>query len=231
MIKIDKKVNGAIILCGFQSKSLVGPVVLQYLEERMNFEKIGFAWDEELPPISALMKGELLKQITILYNKEKNLIILKSLVPGTGNEWKLAEILNDISEKINPEKIIYLDGMQGGEDESNDIFYIGDSGDAEKAGAKKLEDAVLYGLLSAILLRDIKPVYYIFGRIYDVSSESKIMIPSSAQTSSNMISFLNRFIGLEISTQELTEKGKEIEGQLMNQMKNMQVPERPEYLG
>ncbi len=237
-INIKEGIDNPTIICGFQGIWLVGPIVVQYLKDSMKFEEVGEIWIDSMMPIVAMANGKMIKPITLYHNKEKNILLVQSIIPSINIEWPLTKELNDLVDKTHAKEIIIIEGVDT-EQNNSEVFYLTNCRNEaaiEKSGAKLLESGILFGLPSAFLIRQICPLFCIFGGIKRYTAEpglAGVFPVSDSETAANIISFLNRHLGTHVDTTTLMKRSEEIGQELRRLTDQVRIkPEgKPSYFG
>src|SRR3989338_7222578 len=140
-INISKNtIKNPTMICGFQGSSIVGPITVQYLLDHVAFQEIGQAWFDSMVPFGLVLKGELVKPMSIFYNKEYNLVLIRTTVPSRGIEWQLAETIENIAKTFKAKEVICIDGVESAPDMKN-VVYLSNtksSKSIEKLGAQPI---------------------------------------------------------------------------------------------
>jgi len=110
-IKLDKKVSAKYLIEGFPGVGLVSTISTEYLINHLKFEKIGEIEIEETMPIAPIHNSEVLKPVSIYYNKSKGIALVHSVSNVTGLEWKIKTKLIELMKKLNCKQIISLEGV------------------------------------------------------------------------------------------------------------------------
>jgi len=219
---LHAKIQNPTIICGYNSTGFVGSLIINQLIEQMNFKEVGNSQLREVSPTVALKEGKVLKPISILHNKEHNILLIFVLAPIQGIEWEISDLIETIYKETKAKELIIPDGFVGPTE--GEVYYLShkNSDATIKKYAQRLNDAVLTGVIPALLLKDISLIG-IFGNL---SSSEHAQIKATSGIPSNKIAIkvvdvLNPYLNLSIDTKKLEEMGEEIEkefGEYMNQI-------------
>ncbi|MGE0793450.1 MAG: proteasome assembly chaperone family protein [Candidatus Woesearchaeota archaeon] len=190
-LNLTKKPKGAILITGFPGFGLVGNIVIESLMENMKFEVIGEFDMPEFPATVAIHKGKIVPPISIVYNKEKNLLAIHSLVNVKGFEWIIVEEIAKVVKNLEIKEIISIEGVAG---PTNDKLYCFNSSKFEKLGAQVIEESVIMGVTAASLLK-LKNVSCLFA-------PTQTDLPDS-RAAAKVIEFLDKYLGLKIDPNKL----------------------------
>ena len=209
-----KKPTGAKLIEGFPGFGLVGTITTEYLLKHLNCEFIGQLCLEELAPTVVTHEGKLVKPISLYYNKKNNLIILHSLSPGIGVEWKIAEQISKLAQELKIKEIISIEGVNSNiESKTPKAFFY----TSNKENKKKLEkilpelgEGIIMGVTAALLAKTTTPMTAFFA-----DSQSKL--PDS-KAAAKVIETLDKYLGLNIDPKPLLKTAAEFEKKLKAMM-------------
>ncbi len=214
----DKIERNATIIEGFPGFGLVASIVNEFLLDHLEFKLVGKVLNNKLPPLVSLRKGKKFIPIPILYNAEKNLIIISGLNPISGLEWDIAKDILDLAKEVNAKRIISIEGIYNPQQtESRVLYYTNDPEikDVLKNDYEELKNGIILGVTSSLMtLNDNHNFTCLFG-------ETHINLPDS-NASAKIVECLDKILGLELDTKPLYEKAKEFEAQLKELVKHAQ---------
>jgi uncharacterized protein len=190
-LKLTKKPKGCTLIEGFPGFGFVGNIVLETIIENMNFEVIGIIESPELSATAVIHKGKIINPISLLYNKEKKLILLHSLLNVKQHEWEIAEIVEELIKTLEIKEIISVEGVTGPGDNN---LYCFNSTKFEKMGAIPITESIVLGVTGALLLK-IKNISCLFA-------ETHAEMPDS-RAAAKVIEFFDKYLGLNIDTKKL----------------------------
>lgn len=213
-LKLTKKPKNPIVIEGFPGFGLVGTIASEFLISHLNCEKIGSHFFEDLPATIAIHGGKLIDPITISYNKKYNIVIIHSISGASGIEWKAADAVLDVCKQLNAKQLISLEGV-GSAGEAEEIkepkaFYHTTSPEIgkklDKIGVAKLEEGIIMGVTSAILLKTDIPTVSLFA-------ETESNLPDS-KAAAKIVEVLDKFLGLEVDYKPLIKQAEKFEEKL-----------------
>src|SRR3989338_5734686 len=140
-LKFTKKPKNCRLIEGFPGFGLVGTIASEFLLEHLKFEQIGKIIFNEMPATVAIHEGKVVEPLGIFYNKEYNLVLLHAITASSGMEWKLSEIVINLSKQLNVKEIISLEGVGSSEETTTSrvFFYSNDEKHREKFNKLKVE--------------------------------------------------------------------------------------------
>src|SRR3989338_10618182 len=156
-VTLWKKIKASKVLAGFPGFGLVSTISTGFVIDHLNCEQIGKYCFEEGSPTLAIHGCRLVDPIGIYYSKKYNLVIVHSIAPITGMEWKAAEIVLDIAKQTGAKEIITTEGVGSKEiDNTRGFFYSTHNQQKkqfENIGINCLGEGIIVGVTSAILMR------------------------------------------------------------------------------
>ncbi|MBS3122093.1 proteasome assembly chaperone family protein [Candidatus Woesearchaeota archaeon] len=214
-LQLKKKVKNPTIIEGFPGFGLVGTIATEYLLEHLECEQIGKFWFEDLPATIAIHSGKVVDPIGIFYNKKYNIVIVHAILTTNKIEWKVAEMIEDLANQTKAKEIICLEGVgTGAGDDENapkepKAFYYTNNIKKEgilKKYAQKLNEGIIVGATSALLLKSTKEITALFADTHSQLPDSK--------AAAKLIILLDNYIGLNIDPKPLLETAKRFEEKL-----------------
>ena len=209
-VKLSKKISNAILVEGFPGFGLVGTITTEFLIEHLKCEKIATYCFEDLPPTIAVHENKIIDPIGVFYNKEYNLVVLHSISGAQDIEWKACELVLNIARKIGAKEIISIEGVGSpGSNESRAFYFTTKEHNKERlkeAGLKPLQEGIIMGVTSALMLKCTKPLTCIFAE-----TESKL--PDS-KAAAKIIEVLDKYLDLKIDPKPLLETAERFEQKL-----------------
>lgn len=206
---LTKHPKHPIIIHGFPGFGLVGTITTEFLIQHLKCELIGKKWFEDLPSAVAIHKGELVQPVGLYYNKKYNIIIVHSISGSQGIEWKIADYLNQLGEELDAQEFLALEGVGTMEEkETPDIFYYTSEKERaqyfeDKVGLKRLNEGVVMGVTSALMLKTEKKMSAFFVETHADFPDSK--------ASAELIQALDKSFDLNIDPKPLYESAKKFE--------------------
>ncbi len=201
------------LMFGLASVGLIGPIIAETLIKQIDdIKQIGYVASDLLPPIAVFHNAELMHPFRLYYTKKYNIILGIAEVP-----FQVESAYNDLaktlfnwalSDEINAKKIITFQGIpQKGMIDEFPVYYAAQENSIEEfkgLGIEKIDKGIITGpgatLVNNALNNNIKPIV-LFTPVY------KIATPEGA---ANIIEILNDLYGMNIETEELMEKGRDI---------------------
>jgi len=201
------------LMFGFAGVGLIGPIIANAMIDQIeDIKEIGFVASDMLPPIATFHHGELMHPFRIYYTPKHNIILGISEVP-----FQISSAYNDLaktlcnwsqSEGINAKEVITFQGIpQKGMIDEFPVFYAAQKDSSERfeqLDIEKVDKGIITGaeatLVNIALTSKINPIV-LFTPVYQIAT------PEGA---ASILEILNDVYGLNIETQELMEKGKEI---------------------
>ncbi len=219
--ELTRKVRASTVIEGFPGFGLVSTIATGFLIDHLKCEQIGKYWFEQGQPTIAIHACRLIDPIGVYYNKKYDLVIVHSIAPATGTEWKAADLVLDVARQVGAKEIITLEGV-GSQDsqESRGFFYTSNPQhrkDFEKLGIDCLGEGIIVGVTSALLMKARQ-------KSLDVCSlfaETHSNLPDS-KAAARIIELLDRYLGLKVDYQPLLKQAAEFEKKLRALMEQSQ---------
>ena len=211
-IKLYKKPKSPLIIEGFPGFGLVGTIATEFLLEHLQTEQIGKISFEEMPALVAIHEGKLVEPLGIFYNQKHNIVFLHAVTASVGMEWKLADIVMELSKQLNATEIISIECV-GTNQESNNarIFYYTNNEKSRKKfeslGISPMQAGIIIGVTGAVLVKAEKtPISCIFA-------ETHSSLPDS-NAAAKAIEVLDKYLGLKVDYKPLLEQAEKFEEKL-----------------
>jgi uncharacterized protein len=206
-ITLSQKIKGCKIISGFPGFGLVGTIATEFLIDHLKCKKIGHYYFEDLPSTIAIHGGKLISPVGIFYDKEHNIVVIHSISAAAGIEWKAAELVLEVANKLQAKEIISVEGVGSADPTRSRTFYYASddkaSEDLKKAGYAPLDEGIIVGVTSALLLKSEFPITCIFA-------ETHTQLPDS-KAAANIINALDKYIGLKVETKPLLDQARKFE--------------------
>ncbi len=211
MLELQKDIikKGATIIEGFPGFGLVGTIATEYLVQNLNFERVGMIVNDKLAPVVAIQDEKLFRPFPVMYNPEKNIVVIYGLNMAKGLEWDICDDVLNFASKIKAKRIICIEGLYNPEsEESNVLYYSNDTEMKEKLKhIPVMKNGIILGVTSAVLIKNRKRnVTCLFG-------ETHSNIPDSV-ASAKVIDVLNKALHLNIDIKPLFNQAKDFEQKL-----------------
>lgn len=201
------------LIFGLASVGLIGPIIAETLIKQIDdMKQIGFVASDLLPPIAVFHNAELMHPFRLYYTKKYNILLGIAEVPFEAKSAynDLAKTIFNwaLSDNINAKEIITFQGIpQKGMIDEFPVYYAAENNsikEFEELGIEKIDKGIITGpgatLINNALNHTINPIV-LFTPVY------KIATPEGA---ASIIEVLNELYGMDINTDELMEKGREI---------------------
>jgi len=218
--EVLKKIKkGPIVIEGFPGFGLIGSIVTEFLISHLSCEKLDNHYFDDLPASAAIHDGKLIEPIGLYYNARFNIVIVHSIAAGTGVEWKAADFVLDICNKIKAKELISIEGVGSGqESKGRTFFYCTESSrgeDLKNIGIKPLQEGIIMGVTSAILLKNKIPVTCLFG-------EAESDMPDN-NAAASIVEVLDKMFGLDVDSKPLKQSAKLFEEKFKQILQQMSV--------
>ncbi|MFT4304114.1 MAG: proteasome assembly chaperone family protein [Candidatus Woesearchaeota archaeon] len=193
-----------IVIEGFPGFGLVSSIVTEFLISHLSCEKIDEHYFDELPANIAIHEGKLVEPIGIYYNERFNVVIIHSIIAGNGIEWKAADFVIDLCNKVKAKELISIEGVGSGEEsKGRTFFFTTDNKKSEELkllGLKPMKEGIIMGVTSALLLKKNLPMTCIFG-------EANSEIPDN-NAAAKIVEILDDIIGFNVDPKPLRQSAK-----------------------
>ncbi|HDP73859.1 MAG TPA: proteasome assembly chaperone family protein [Candidatus Woesearchaeota archaeon] len=211
MLDLQKDIvkKGATIIEGFPGFGLVATIATEYLVQNLKFERIGMIVNDKLMPVVAIQDEKLFRPFPVMYNSEKNMVVIYGLNLSKGLEWEICDDILNFAGKIKAKRLICLEGLFNPQaEESNVLYYTNDAEMKEKLKhLQVMKNGIILGVTSAVLIKNKKHnVTCLFG-------ETHSNIPDSI-ASAKVIDVLNKTLSLNIDIKPLFKQAKDFESKL-----------------
>lgn len=207
-IELTKHPHAPTIIVGFPGVGLVGPIVTEFLIEHMKTEVIGKFHYDELPAMVPIHKGKLVHPMSLHYSAKHNAVIVYTILNLKKYEWKVAEAIATLAKELNAREVICIDGASAVGEEHETIYAFGHP-QLVSLGAKSMEESVIIGVAGALLLMS--------EQTSCIFATTQLEMPDS-KAASEVVKFLDKYIGLEVDYQPLIEQAERFEEKLKNVM-------------
>jgi len=211
-IKLSKKPKNCRLIEGFPGFGLVGTIASEFLLEHLKFEQIGKIIFDDMPATVAIHEGKIVEPLGVFYNKKYNLVLLHAITASSGMEWKLSNIVMDLSKQLGIKEIISLEGVGSSEESTTSRVFYYSNNEKNKNKFKKikvepLKEGIIIGVTGAILLRAEKvPVSCVFAETHTNLPDSK--------AAAKVIEVLDKYLGLKVDYKPLILQAEKFEGKL-----------------
>jgi uncharacterized protein len=216
-LELKKKPKNPIVVEGFPGFGLVGTIASEFLISHLDCELIGRFYFEDLPATIAIHEGKVIDPISIYYNKKYNIVIIHSISAAKGIEWKAADIVLDVCRELEAKELVSLEGVgPAGLDEEEEkegktsAFFYSSSKNTSKqlksAGVEPLNEGIIMGVTSALLLKAKMPITCLFAETHSNLPDSK--------AAAKIVEVLDKYLGLSIDYKPLLKQAEKFEEKL-----------------
>ncbi len=210
-VKLTKKPLNPIIIDGFPGFGMVGTIAAEFLIEHLKAEQIGKIVFDDVPAIVAIHQGKLVEPYGLFYNKKYNLVIMHAMTAPQGSEWKFANVIMDVANQLKAKEIISLEGVgSSSEQDASKVFHYTTVSAREKEfkkmGIEKLNEGIIMGVTSALLIKSNLPVTGIFAETHSNLPDSK--------AAAKIIETLDAYLDLQFDFKPLLEMAEKFEQKL-----------------
>ncbi len=207
-ILLNKRPKNPVIIEGFPSFGLVGSIATEFLIQHLKAEKIGSVTGDELMPITAVHDGQVIEPLGLYYSKKYNIVIVHALAGTNGLEWKISDMLMELSTMLNAKELISIEGIASRTGAGN-VFYYTDfeknKKKLESSGIKPLKEGIVMGVTGALISRAKgKTCFFV---------ESDVQLADS-MAAAKIIETLDNYLGLKVDPKPLLAAAKEFEAKL-----------------
>jgi uncharacterized protein len=234
---LNKKPKDCTIIQGFPGIGLIGTISTEFLMEHLDFEPIGKIILDDVPAVLAIHKGKIVEPLGIFHNKKNNITLVHGLNMMLGNEWGLSKSLIELAKKLTAKQVISIEGVGSPDEtikEKPEVYYYTSNKTFEKKFDKlkidKLDDGVIVGVTSALILRDSSvPLSCIFAKTHTKLPDSK--------AAAEVIKALDQYLNLDVDYKPLIRRAEEFEEKLKGLMwrskktTDLQEKKRLDYFG
>ncbi len=209
-INLRKKPQNPIIIEGFPGFGLVGTIVTEFLLEHLKCEQIGEFVYDQLPAMAAIHKGKLVNPMAVHYSKKHNIVILQTILNPKGQEWAIGNAVLEMANSLKAKKIISIEGVGSprtlaATKKEPQVYYYGDEKLRTKVGLKPIDESIIVGVTSTIMLNAKNSVC--------LFAETKSALPD-ANAASRVIKALDKYLGLKVNPKPLIKQAQDFEGKL-----------------
>ncbi len=216
-----KKPKAATVVEGFPGFGLVSTIATGFLIDHLKCEQIGRYWFEQGQPTVAIHACKLIDPISVYYDKKYNIVIVHSIAPAAGMEWKGADIVLDVARQVGAKEIVTLEGVGSPEAEESRGFYytsnIAHRKRFQKIGIDCLGEGIIVGVTSALLMK--APQKGI--DVCSLFAETHSNLPDS-KAAAKVIELLDRYLGLKVDYKPLLKQAAEFEKKLRAMLEQSQ---------
>jgi len=223
-IKLNKKVDARYIIEGFPGVGLVSTITTEYLINHLKFEKIGEIEIQETMPIAPVHNSEVLKPVSIYYNKAKKVVVVHSVTNVTGLEWKIKDKIMELAKKLNCKQIISLEGVgnpMANKKAPRTFVYTNKKALIKniQKDVEELKDGIIMGVTGALMLNN-KGFDHVCMFV-----DAHANMPDS-KAAAELLVLLDKYLGLKIDIKPLIKQAEEFENKLQNLLQKSQQAQK-----
>ncbi len=209
-LELYQKPKKVIIIEGFPGLGLIGTIVTGFLIEHLNAKPIGKLWSHKLLPVVAIHNASAIEPLEIFYDKKYNIVIINALSNITGLEWEIAEIVKELTKKLEAKEIISIEGIGSQTKEARTFFFTNSEKKKkqfENIKIQELKEGIAMGVTAALLLKT-KDITHSC-----IFAETHTQLPDS-RAAAEIIKVLDAHLGLKVDYKPLIKKAEEFETKL-----------------
>tara|TARA_Y100000310_G_scaffold345657_1_gene467818 strand:+ start:5563 stop:6270 length:708 start_codon:yes stop_codon:yes gene_type:complete len=233
-IELYKKPQNVKIIEGFPGFGLIGTISTEFLVEHLQCELIGRFIFEDQQSTVVIHNGKVTEPLGIYYNKKYNLVIIHSMNPAQGHEWKASDVVLSVAKQLKAKEIISLEGVGSTvATTTSNIFYYTNQEKIkktlEKLGTKPLKEGIIMGVTSAVMLKANTPLTCFFAETHSAMPDSK--------AAAKVIETIDQYLGLKVDPKPLLKQAEKFEEKLKTMMvksqdaQEMQEKKQLSYVG
>ena len=204
-IKLNKKPKKPIIIEGFPGFGLIGTITTEFLIEHLKAEPIGEFVFDEMPPTVVIHKGKVVNPMGVFYDKKSNIVILHTIQNMTGNEWKIANAIEDMANKLKAREIISVEGVSSPipSRETKVYYYCKKPTGCIQGLAEPLNESIIMGVSAALMLNSEMPFSGFFAETHSKLPDSK--------AAAKIIEVMDKYLNLKVDYNPLLKQAEEFE--------------------
>jgi len=208
-LELTEKPKSPVIIEGFPGFGFVSTIATEFLIKHLDAKKIGKFSTNKLLPISVIHNSKLMDPLEIYYAKKENIVILRTMTNITGAEWEIAEIVQELAEKLKAKEIVSIEGLSSPTGKASKVFYYTNQNSKkfEKLKIECIKDGIVMGVTGVLLLKSEKfPISCIFA-------EANPGLPDS-RAAAEVIKTLDGYLDLNVDYKPLMKTAEEVEEKL-----------------
>jgi uncharacterized protein len=228
----EKPKKGAIVIEGFPGFGLVSTIVTEFLIDHLNAKQIGRIETDQIQPIVAIHKGEMVDPLGIFYDKKNNIVFIRAIAPVNNLEWQITDNLTKFCKDIGAKEFISIEGIgsDNKEPEPEAFFYSANASTIKKFNSMKikpLNEGIIVGVTASLLAK--------FPNSTFIFTEAYSNLPDS-RAAAKVIEILDEYLDLDVDYKPLLKKAETFETKikdiLSKSAKTMDQKEKKEsYFG
>ncbi len=223
--KLD--LRGYTLIEGFPGMGLVGTIGTKYLEEKLNFNEVGYLDSMVFVPIIRVHNGLPIHPSRIYVNKKRKLVLLISeqIVPQGFTDRMAKEIVKWVQKK-KIKRVISLSGIRAlPNKEGKQVIYGIASDEASKKMLKKykvelIKEGITSGITALIML-GLKD-----NKIEAFSVMGNVNIAADYKAAASILEKLSEMLSLNLDVKPLMKEAKETEKALLEHLKQLKQTQK-----
>jgi uncharacterized protein len=204
-IELQYLPKSPVVINGFPGFGLVGTICTEFLIDHLKAELIGEFIYDELPATLAIHNGKLVKPMAVFYDRKNNIVIFHTILNTKGHEWQIGDVMIDAIKKMKAKDVISIEGVGSMSGEEDLRVYSFNNPAMVKLGAPCVEESIIMGVTSAMLLRYPK-LSCIFAGVHSQLPDSK--------AAAKVIQLLDKYLGLSVDYAPLLKQAEEFENKI-----------------
>ncbi|MBU1975715.1 MAG: PAC2 family protein [Nanoarchaeota archaeon] len=201
-VVLKKIPKNPTVIEGFPGFGLVGTISTEFLIEHLKAKLIGEFEYDELPATVAIHKTNLVRPMAVFYSQKHNLVILHTILNTKGYEWKITDAIIDMLKKMKAKELISIEGVGSVSGEADSHLYSYNNAKLVKLGAKPVQESIIVGVSSAMMLRYPK-TSCIFAGTHSQLPDSK--------AAASVIGLLDKYLKLKVDSAPLLKQAEQFE--------------------
>lgn len=206
-----------IIIQGFPGYGLIGSIVTEFLVNSPQVKSIGHIFIDDMPPVLIIHEGKMLHPAGLYYNEQYNLLIIHTLAPLQGLEWKFSDQVIELYKKTDASLLVSIEGVASQTDSCTVYGFTNDQQTAQQRLVAKdipaLQEGILLGLNASLTLRAKQNDLRMLGLYATTHSQ----LPDSV-AAAQVIKTLDRLFDFNIDPTPLLSMAKEFEEKIKDIM-------------
>lgn len=213
-ISLKKKPKNPIIIEGFPGFGLVATIATEFIIEQLGAKMIGKIKSWDLPAMVAIHEGELVQPIGIFYDEKTNIVILHAVIPPSGIEGELSEMLIELFKELKTKEIVSLEGVSSPVPTgTSNVFYYTNQQQKkkqfEKMKIQQLKEGIILGVTGSLLIEaENIPLTCLFAETASSMPDSK--------AAAKIIQVLDKYLDLDIDYAPLLKQAEKFESKIKN---------------
>lgn len=224
---ISEDIEDAIVLEGSPGIGLIGNIVGWLLVEELKMREIGYIESKYFPPLAVLYKGIAIHPFRI-YEGENIVLFLSDFIVPPNVVYDMTDVIVDWMVRNKSKELITFNSIAV----KQKVYGVAGAANSNES-LKRLSDMELQilpfgnilGLPGTLLTRtQLKgiPASCLFAEVLSPYPDPR--------AAANVISVLNKIIGIDVNAEPLIKEAEDIESRLKELAKQVPEPESPIYM-